>query len=72
MTAEEATKSLTISHLPKDAVAAAISNEYVREPLSKQLLEKAAANGQALGQDRVTLYRRAVEAYPVKQKVLPY
>jgi hypothetical protein len=72
MTAEEATKSLTISHLPKDAVAAAISNEYVREPLSKQLLEKAATNGQALGQDRMALYRRAVEAYPAKQKVLPY
>jgi len=72
MTAEEATKSLTISHLPKDAVAAAISNEYVREPLSKQLLEKAAANGQALGQDRMALYRRAVEAYPAKQKVLNY
>jgi hypothetical protein len=69
MTAEEATKSLTISHLPKDAVAAAISNEYVREPLSKQLLEKAATNGQALGQDRMALYRRAVEAYPAKQKV---
>jgi hypothetical protein len=72
MTAEEATKSLTISHLPKDAVAAAISNEYVREPLSKQLLEKAATNGQALGQDRMALYRRAVEAYPAKQKVLNY
>jgi len=72
MTAEEATKSLAISHLPKDMVAAAVSNEYVREPLSKQLLEKASANGQALGQDRIALYRRAVEAYPVKQKVLNY
>ena len=72
MTAEEATKSLSISHLPKDMVAAAISNEYVREPLSKQLLEKAATNGQALGQDRMALYRQAVEAYPAKQKVLNY
>lgn len=44
-----------------------LRNQYQRKGLSEEALRKSLAEGAKLGQDRLGIYRRALESYPSLQ-----